>query len=50
MFNLDPRALLLTEGEKIFFEEQSKAPLIGAFVLLQGVSRRHKVQIASFWL
>ena len=33
-----------------FREEQSKASLIGAFMLARGVSRRRKVQIASFWL
>ena len=57
---LEPRARLLTEGEKSsgnpetrclligFREEQSKAPLIGAFMLAGGVSRRRKVQIANF--
>ena len=61
--NLDSRALLLTEREKSsgepyitkclligFREEQSKASLIGAFMLARGVSRRRKVPIASFWL
>ena len=50
--NLDPSALLLTEGEKSsgkpgakclligFREEQSKASLIGAFVSARGVSRQ----------
>ena len=31
-----------------FREEQSKASLIGAFMLARGVSRRRKVQIANF--
>ena len=60
--NLDPGALLFTEGEKSsgspeakcllvgFREEQSKASLIGAFMLAWGVSRRRKVQIANFCL
>ena len=60
--NLDPRALLSTEGEKSsgdpeikclligLREEQSKASVIGAFMLARGVSRRRKVQIANFWL
>ena len=60
--NLDPGALLMTEEEKSsgdpetkclligFREEQSKASLIGAFMLARGVSRRRKVQIANFWL
>ena len=61
--NLDPRALLLTDGERRalgnpetkclligFREEQSKASLICALVLARGVSRRSKVQIANFWL
>ena len=33
-----------------FREEQSKASLIGAFMLARGVSRRRKAQIANFWL
>ena len=33
-----------------FREEQSKASLIGAFMLARGVSRRRKVPIAGFWL
>ena len=33
-----------------FREEQSKASLIGAFMLARGVSRRRKVQIANSWL
>ena len=41
--NLDPRALLLTEGEKSSVE-QSKASLIGAFMLARGVSGRRNVQ------
>ena len=60
--NLDPRALLLTEGEKssrepwnklssLWFSWRTiKASLIGAFMLERGVSRRRKVQIANFWL
>ena len=32
-----------------FREEQSKASLIGAFMLPRGVSRRRKVQIAVFF-
>ena len=60
--SLDPRALLFTEGEKSsgeprtkclligVREEQSKASLIGAFMLARGVSRRRKVQIAKSWL
>ena len=60
--NLDPRTLLLTEGEMSsgnpetkclligFWEEQSKASLIDTFMLARGVSRRRKVQIANFWL
>ena len=33
-----------------FREEQSKASLIGAFMLARGVSRRSKVQITNLWL
>ena len=55
--NLDPRALLLARAlgnpeTKCFHigvrEEQSKASLIGAFMLALGVSRPHEVQIAQF--
>ena len=31
-------------------EEQSKASLIGVFLLTRGVNRRRKVQMANFWL
>ena len=58
---LKPRhpGFLLTEGEKSsgnpetgchltgFCEEQSKASLIGAFMLGRGVRRHHKVQIVN---
>ena len=33
-----------------FREEQSKASLIGAFMLARGVSRRRNVQISNLWL
>ena len=34
----------------LVYEEQSKAPLIGAFMLARGVSSRRKAQISNFWL
>ena len=43
--NLHPRALLIG-----YREEQSKACLIGAFMLAREVSRSRNVQIASAWL
>ena len=58
--NLDPRALLLTEGQKGsgnpetnclligFREEQSKVSLISAFMLARGVTRRRKVPNNQF--
>ena len=41
--NPETRGLLIG-----FREEQSKASLIGAFMLARGLTRRRKVQIANF--